>query len=77
MEYNNIINTINAQDEDGDGLWDFHSVKDQRGAGRDIEVLIDWDGTNTSWEPLSQMKNADMVKLSKYEKEKRLTGKFS
>ena len=39
-------------------------------------MLIDRDGTNTSWEPLSQMKNADMVKLSKYAKEIRLTGKF-
>ena len=39
-----------------------------RGIGRKKkwEVLVDWDHTNESWEPLNEMRLADSITLAEY-----------
>ena len=62
MEYNDLINTINAQSEDEDKIW----IKGHRKRNKKWEVLADWDHTIESWEPLTDMKLADAVTLAEY-----------
>ena len=52
MEYNDLINIINAQEEDGDQIWSFKAIKGYRKRNKRWEVLVDWDHTKESWEPL-------------------------
>ena len=66
IDYNQLINSFNAQDEDGDRLWSFKGIKDHRKKGRGYEVLVDWDHCNASWESLDHMKSADLFTLAKY-----------
>ena len=48
MDYNDLINIINAQQEDGDQLWSFKAIKGHRKRNKKWEVLVDWDHTNES-----------------------------
>ena len=66
MEYNDLINIINAQSEDGNQLWSFKGIKGHRKRNKKWEVLVDWDHTNESWEPLQDMRLADVVSLAEY-----------
>ena len=66
MEYNELINILNAAEEDGDGLWTFKSIDGHRKQGRSWEVLVNWDHCERSWEPLSEMRLADSITLAKY-----------
>ena len=66
MAYNGLINIINSQAEDGDQLWSFKGIKGHRKRNKKWEVLVDWDHTNESWEPLEDMRLADSVTLAEY-----------
>ena len=66
MAYNDLINIINAQAEDGNQLWSFKGIKGHRKKNKKWEVLVDWDHTNESWEPLTKMRLADSVSLAEY-----------
>ena len=66
MEYNELINNINAQTEDEDAIWSFKGIKDHRKRNKKWEVLVDWGHTNESWEPLKEMRLADAVTLAEY-----------
>ena len=46
IEYNDLINIINAHEEDGDQIWSFKSILDHRKKGSKWEVLVDWDHCN-------------------------------
>ena len=76
VDYNEIINQLNAREEDGDGLWSFKSILDHRplkGKRNQWEVLVDWDHCNSSWEPLAHMRAADQITLANYANEKNIT----
>ena len=66
MAYNELINIINAQAKDGDQLWSFKGIKGHRKKIKKWEVLVDWDHTNESWEPLNEMRLADSITLAEY-----------
>ena len=66
MEYNDLINIINVQQEDGDQLWSFKAIKGHRKRNKKWEVLVDWEHTNESWEPLEELGLAEAVTLAEY-----------
>ena len=66
MEYNDLINLINAKHEDGNGLHSYNAILDHRKKRGKLEVQIQWDDGDVTWEPLKEMKLADMVTLAKY-----------
>ena len=66
ISYNDLTNIINAQEEDGDRFYSFKAILDHRKKGNKWEVLVDWDHTNSSWEPLSELKLADPVTVARY-----------
>ena len=66
IEYNELINIINALEDDGDGIWTFKGILGHRKKGSKWEVLVDWDHLNSTWEPLSEIKLADAISLAKY-----------
>ena len=66
MEYNDLINIINAQDEDGDGLQSFKQILEHRKKNRKWEVKVSWDDGDVTWEPLHDMRLFDMMTLAKY-----------
>ena len=75
VEYNEIINQLNAREEDGDGIWSFKKILNHRplkGKRNQWEVLVDWDQCNSTWEPLSEMRAADQITLANYAKENNL-----
>ena len=76
VDYNEIINQLDAREEDGDGLWSFKGILDHRpmkGKRNQWEVRVDWDNCNSSWEPLAHMRAEDQVTLANYANEKNLT----
>ena len=75
LEYNDLINIINAQNDDGDGLSSFKQILNHRKMGRKWEVRVFWDTGETTWEPLSEMRLADMITLTKYAHENDLINK--
>ena len=66
MEYNDLINLINAKYEDGDGLHSYKDILDHRKKRGKIEVQVQWDDGDITWESLKEMKLADMMTLAKY-----------
>ena len=72
MEYNDLINLIKKQDEDDDQIWSFKGIKGHRKTNKKWEVLVDWDHTNESWEPLEDIRLVDAVTLAEYAIEKKL-----
>ena len=70
MEYNDLIHLINKQNEDDDQILSFKGIKGHRKRNKKWEVLVDWEHTNESWEPLEEMRLADSVTLAEYAIEK-------
>ena len=73
IDYNELINIINANKENGDGLWSFKAIKGHRKNGRTWEVLVDWDHYNETWESLGEMRLADTITLAYYAFDNELT----
>ena len=73
LEYNDLINLINARDEDGDNLHSFNAILDHRRKSRKWEVQVQWDDGDVTWEPLTDMRLYDMITLSKYAHDNDLT----
>ena len=72
ITYNELVNIINAPNEDGDKLWSFKSISGHRKVGSKWEVQVDWDTGETSWEPLSEIRLADAITLARYAHDKEL-----
>ena len=66
VEYNDLINIINEQDEDSNGLQSFKQILDHRKTNRNWEVKVAWDDGDVTWEPLHEMRLFDMITLAKY-----------
>ena len=74
IAYNDIINHVqdNLGEDDTDRAWIFQDVIDHRKKANSYEVLVEWDGGSTSWEPLSHMASQDPVTLARYAKDNEL-----
>ena len=59
IEYNELINIINANQEDGDVNWSFKDIQGHRKRSKKWEVLVNWDHCNATWEPLTEIRLAD------------------
>ena len=66
MEYNDLINIINAQDEDGDRLQSFKQILEHRKKNRKWEVKVSCYDGDVTWEPLYDMRLFDIMTLAKY-----------
>jgi len=78
MDYNEIINALNKEEEDGVERWTFEEIldhrwtKDPKWRGK-IDVLIKWEGyEEPTWEPMENIKKDDPVTLAGYAKSKGL-----
>ncbi len=76
--YEELINKLTHEEEDGIERWDFDKVLDHRPCNRDdcytnIEVLVHWVGDyKPSWEPMENIRKDDPVTLAKYAEENNL-----
>jgi len=70
LTYEELINLLNKETEDGHHLWTFKEILGHRLIIRDgknamvVEVL--WDTWERTWEPLNTFKTDDPVTVSKY-----------
>jgi hypothetical protein len=76
LTYEEIINLINKQTEEGHTLWTFTEILDHRKTNIDgkqtMEVLVKWDTGEPTWEPLNVIKADDPVTVASYVKKKNL-----
>lgn len=77
-DYNELINLINKDDEDGVERWTFDTIlghrwsKDKNRKGK-VDVQIKWDGyEEPTWEPMEILKKEDPITLAKYAEENNL-----
>ena len=80
IEYNQLINMINKDEEEDVERWTYESIdahrwsKDPNRKGK-VDVLISWEGyEEPTWEPMEIIKKDDPVTLAKYAIEKNLVG---
>jgi hypothetical protein len=80
-EFDELINLINHEDEEGVERWTFEKIlkhrtsKDPQRKGR-LDVLIKWQGyEDPSWEPIEVIKKDDPVSLAKYAEDNDLIDK--
>ena len=79
LEYNELINLINKDEEENVERWTYESIEEHRWSPnpdrkRKIDVLIKWDGyEEPTWEPMEVIKKDDPITLAKYSDEKGLT----
>ena len=70
--YTELINVLNKADDDREERWMFDEIAGHRKVGNHIELLIQWDTREMTWEPLSNIKRDDPITIAKYTKEKEL-----
>ena len=79
LTYEEIINLLNKETEDGYHLWTFKEILDHRLVKREgknvMEVEVLWDTGERSWEALNLMKADDPVTISQYVEKKGLIDK--
>lgn len=70
LDYNELVNLLNKDDEEKVDRWVFEDIvghrpsKDVKGG---VEVEVKWQGfPETTWEPMSAIKKDDPVTLAKY-----------
>ena len=70
MTYEEIINMLNKETEDGYHLWTFKEILNHRLVKRDgknlMEIEVLWDTGEKTWEPLNTIKADDPITISKY-----------
>lgn len=77
VEYNDICNFIDEQQELDTGVWKFRQIIDHRVRKRTKEVLIVWESGEQSWEPASNVFKVDKYELAKYCKEAGILDEWS
>ena len=77
LTYEEIINLLNKENEDGYHLWTFKEILDHRFRKKNGKTFIQvlWDTNEESWEELNKMKADDPVTVSKYAEAKGLMDK--
>jgi len=79
VNYNDIINAINRKNSDneadeGDRTWTFSNILNHRTnkENKTLEILIEWDNGEQTWEPLSMIAQDDPISCANYAKEHKL-----
>ena len=76
LTYEEIINMLNREKEEGTHLWTFEKITNHRKNtinGKQImEAEVLWDTGEKTWEPLNVMKTDDPVMVAQYVKERNL-----
>ena len=76
LTYEEIINLLNKETEDGYCLWTFKEILNHRlvkSKGKNtLEIEVLWDTGEKTWEPLNTMKADDPVTIYKYAERKGL-----
>ena len=70
--YEELVNTINKNKEDGHELWTFSEVLDHKTKKEKIGFEIKWDTGEITWEAMSDIRKNDLVTTTKYAQEKGL-----
>jgi len=69
LTYEELINLLNKETEDGYHLWTFKEILDHHFCKKNgktfIEVKVLWDTNEESWEPLNMIKADEAVTVSK------------
>lgn len=79
VSYNDIVDYI-EEDQTWDGIWKFRRIlKHKKVSPKDPDynksqwnILIEWEGGETSWEPLAHMVKQDPVTVAIYAREHKL-----
>ena len=61
--------------DDGTNLWTFSTVLDHKTENNQVQVKIQWDNGDVTWEPLNSLRKDDPVTLAKYAHKKGITNK--
>ena len=70
VEYNILLDNFNSANDEGDQIFTFWGFLDHKKKKNQWQVLVDWEGVGyePTWEPLKNMKEADLVTCAKYAK---------
>ena len=73
LTYNDIMNFLEKDQEDGlDDVWRFKDILSHRKHKGKVEVFMDWENGEKTWEPLSLIKKDDPISCAIYAKKNNL-----
>ena len=74
VPYNTFLDHVNLHYNDSTSkLFTFDAFKEQRVQNNRAEVLVNWDHGSSTWEPVSDMKEFDLLATLKYEQDNKLS----
>ena len=76
VPYAEFVNYLNKDDQDGEHYWGFEKILRHRITKQGKELLILWDTGESTWEPLSAMRQQDPITVVEYVYEHNLQDKL-
>ena len=75
MSYNDIINYMNRDDNEGKKCCTYEQILGHRTRNNKLEIKVLWDTGEVTWEPIRSIRGSDPLTLAKYSNENKLIDK--